>query len=524
MATSVRAARYPVAASRLSTPNACAAQIEFTTSGPSLALVLSRPCAIQAWRALVGPTDSANAKMKFPQSLRAKFGTDGRRNACHGADSEATVARETELMFPGLSKTETTLAILSPDAFPFLEPIMASIAAAGLSVTERSLTQLAQHRVHDLLHLLGPEMPPNSAPVAAPDLFISAWMEGGKCNKFLQLYNPGSAAVSLDGYALAIQRGKGSSASTAWPVHRFDAGKMVHPGGVFVLYHPECSAEIKAALPADDRCSMPQRELSNGNDAMALVKLFPGVNLTVVQGEQLPYEELDVMGVFMAAKGGKPWPVAGVVAASKDKTLVRKSTVTSGNPSYWELPYQSSQGTNEASSEWSVFKKDTFSVPDLSWSLASWAVTPPPPPAPPAGTFEAAVTHLTSAPSHILALSGKGAIARWNALLGPLDPTIAKVRCPGCLRARFGTDATCNVGMGSLNASAAFQELKFFFPKALVDPIPNGKVAKDYVTQALTPTLTAGLVELCRTKPAKPVEWLGQWLIANNPNAPITAD
>ena len=169
-------------------------------------------------------------------------------------------------------------------------------------------------------------------------------------------------------------------------------------------------------------------------------------------------------------------------------------------------------------------RRRRFAAPELSWSLAAWTATPPAPAAPPAGSFEAAVAHLTSGPCHVFALAGKGAVARWNALLGPLDPTIAKVRCPSCLRARFGTDATCNVGMGSLNASAAFQELKFFFPKVLVDPVPSGKVAKDYVAQALTPTLTAGLVELCRAKPAKPVEWLAHWLMANNPNAPITAD
>lgn len=297
---------------------------------------------------------------------------------------------------------------------------------------------------------------------------------------------------------------------------------MVHPGGVFVLYHPECSAAIKSALPPDERCSMPQKELSNGNDAMALVKLIPGVEPKVVDGGDLPYTVLDIMGVFPA--GGKPWSVAGIAAASKDKTLVRKATTTSGNPTPWELPSMSSQGTNEASSEWVVLKKDTFALDEVGWTLSSWTATPPPPPPPPAGTFEASVAHLTSAPSTVLALSGKGAIARWNALLGPLDPTIAKVRCPNCLRARFGTDATANVGMGSLTAAAAFHELKFFFPKALVDPVPTGKVAKDYVTQALTPTLTAGLVELCRTKPAKPVEWLAQWLIANNPNSPITAD
>ena len=34
-----------------------------------------------------GPTSSEVAKMKAPHSLRAQFGTDCTRNACHGSDS-----------------------------------------------------------------------------------------------------------------------------------------------------------------------------------------------------------------------------------------------------------------------------------------------------------------------------------------------------------------------------------------------------------------------------------------------------
>jgi len=498
--------------------------VDFMTSGPALALVLSRPCAVTAWRSLCGPTNTADAKAKFPYCLRAKYGTDGRRNATHGSDSATSVAREAGLIFPSLYKTESTLAILLPDATPHMETILATIAAAGLSITDRCFTTLAPHRAQDLLRVLGSETPPPAPPLPPPDLFISAWMEGGKCNKFLQLYNPGANDVSLDGYALPMQRGKGQGASSSWPIHLFPPGKIVPAGGVFVVYHPKCTEAIKKALPPDDRCSWAHEELSNGNDAMALVKMLPGAAPQVVDGLPPPYTVVDMMGDFDAARGVKPWPVAGVVAASKDKTLVRKPTVTAGNPESWDMAYNSSQGTTAASSEWVVLKKDTTAAAELGWSLSTWLSTPPPPAPPPAGSFEACVAHLTSAPSMVLALSGKGAIARWNALLGPVDPTIAKVRCPGCLRAKFGVDATCNVGLGSLSAAAAFQELKFFFPKALVDPVPSGKQAKDYVTQALTPTLTAGLVELCRTKPSNPVEWLAKWLIANNPNAPLTMD
>ena len=46
----------------------------------------------------------------------------------------------------------------------------------------------------------------------------------------------------------------------------------------------------------------------------------------------------------------------------------------------------------------------------------------------------------------------------------------------------------------------------------LVDEDP-----KAYVERTLTPTLTRGLVELCKAKPENPVEWLGRWLSANRP-------
>ncbi|KAL1504083.1 hypothetical protein AB1Y20_010493 [Prymnesium parvum] len=498
---------------------------DFMMSGPSLALVLSRPCAIAAWRSLLGPTNTSDAKAKFPNSLRAKFGTDGRRNACHGSDSAESYAREAALIFPSLFTMESTLAILTPDAAPHMEQIMGAIGAAGLTVTEKRLTTLAEHRASDLLRLLGPEMPPPAPPPPAADLFFSAWMHS-KDNKLLQLYNPSAEPIALDSYALPVLRRK-KDAEATWPVFLFEEGKFVPAGGVFVLYDPQCSDAIKAALPPDERCSQAFAELPSGADAIALVKLLPGVPPTVEEGAELPYTVLDCIGTFSIPPDGKPckpWPVAGVAAASKEHLLLRKPTVSAGNPAEWDAPFKSSQGTNAASSEWMVLGKDSTEEPAHGWSVGSWSGTPAAAPPAPAGSFEACMAHLTSGPSLVLALTGKGAISRWNALLGPVDPTIAKVRCPGCLRARFGIDSTRNVGLGSLNAVNAFQEIKFFFPKALVDPIPSGKQAKDYVAQALTPTLTTGLVELCRAKPAKPVEWLANWLIANNPNAPLTIE
>ena len=281
--------------------------VAFMTSGTVLAMVLQRPCAVTAWRALIGPTNSTAARESAPWSLRAKYGADGQKNACHGSDSRESAAREAAFFFPELAHTQATLALVTPDAVAggYLDAVLAASADAGLVVTERAVVQLDEQRAAEFLDLLG-------------------------------------------------------------------------------------SKEV----------------------------------------------------------------------------------------------------------------------------LAGATVEPPP-----AGTFEAAVALLSSGPSVALALSGEGAVARWSAVLGPSDPHVAKVRCPGSLRARFGVDATRNVAHGSASAAAAFGELKFFFPNRLVEPLPSSKQAKEYVAETLTPALTAGLVALCRAKPTNPAEFLAHYLFENNRRA-----
>lgn len=62
---------------------------QFMSSGPIVALELVADGAIQKWRKLIGPTNTFKAREEAPGCLRAQFGTDGTRNACHGSDSTA---------------------------------------------------------------------------------------------------------------------------------------------------------------------------------------------------------------------------------------------------------------------------------------------------------------------------------------------------------------------------------------------------------------------------------------------------
>jgi len=42
---------------------------------------------IKKWRTLIGPTNCQFARVEAPNSLRALYGTEGVRNACHGSDA-----------------------------------------------------------------------------------------------------------------------------------------------------------------------------------------------------------------------------------------------------------------------------------------------------------------------------------------------------------------------------------------------------------------------------------------------------
>lgn len=110
--------------------------IDFMTSGPIWALELQGAGAIKGWRTLMGPTNTLNAQMEAPDSIRAQFGTDGTRNATHGSDSPASAAREISFHFPSQQKT---LAMIKPDAVAAgaAQGIKTQIQAQGLRIVQQ---------------------------------------------------------------------------------------------------------------------------------------------------------------------------------------------------------------------------------------------------------------------------------------------------------------------------------------------------------------------------------------------------
>ncbi|KAG2778789.1 hypothetical protein PC129_g1466 [Phytophthora cactorum] len=129
--------------------------LEFMTSGEIVVLHLSRSHAIKAWRGLMGPTNSINARETHPWTLRARFGVDGTRNATHGSDSSASAARELGFFF---GSTVSASSIASKPAFLDAKTeAQRPIVMSGTSETsvEKILTQglkeLVEEKVPDPL-------------------------------------------------------------------------------------------------------------------------------------------------------------------------------------------------------------------------------------------------------------------------------------------------------------------------------------------------------------------------------------
>jgi plastocyanin len=174
------------------------------------------------------------------------------------------------------------------------------------------------------------------------DLFFSEYAEGSSNNKYLEIFNPTNADISLDGYAFPSVSNAPTTPGVLEFWNTFTLGAVVPAGGFYIVSHGSADPSILALANQN------HTYLSNGDDGFALV-----------QGTETDFVVLDVICQNITdldyADPGTGWAVAGVANATQDHVLVRKSSVINGNTD-WAL----SAGTDEASSEWTVMPVDTW--------------------------------------------------------------------------------------------------------------------------------------------------------------------
>ncbi|MCH7612302.1 MAG: lamin tail domain-containing protein [Candidatus Marinimicrobia bacterium] len=209
----------------------------------------------------------------------------------------------------------------------------------------------------------------------ATDLFFSEYAEGGSGNnKYIEIYNGTGADIDLSNYQVW-----GSNNGGDWKAARQHSlsGTLVD-GDVYVM---AADAADQAILDETDLALAYESAMHyTGDDAVGLAK----------DNGTGTFELIDVIGV-PDNDPGSGWNVAGVVDATKDHTLVRKASVTTGNTNW-----TTSAGTNATDSEWKVYDDMTWdyigSHPHVDPVIADIALDPSSPTEPDDVTVSATIT------------------------------------------------------------------------------------------------------------------------------------
>jgi len=162
----------------------------------------------------------------------------------------------------------------------------------------------------------------------ASDLYFSKYGEGSSNNKFLEIYNGTGADVDLSQYSVELYT-NGDTTVT----HSLTLTGTLASGSVFVIANASADQTILDAA-----------------DTTSTVTWFNGDDAIVLNKNGSP---LDVIGVVGERPSTGGWDVAGVAHATKDHTLIRKSTVC--DPT---TDWAASAGTDANNSQWNVLGRD----------------------------------------------------------------------------------------------------------------------------------------------------------------------
>ena len=176
-------------------------------------------------------------------------------------------------------------------------------------------------------------------------ILFSEYSEGSSYNKYLEIFNYSNETVLLSQFVLTSCT-NGCLIGNNFFINEFPDGASIEPGEVYVVASTQADQLIlsEADFTFQYCCG-------NGDDVYAL--MMSGLTGDFFDAENA----LDIIGDDTTWQEGVGWDIAGVSEATKNHTIVRKSTVSEHNAGNWSL----SAGTNIDDSEWIVLETDDWS-------------------------------------------------------------------------------------------------------------------------------------------------------------------
>lgn len=156
----------------------------------------------------------------------------------------------------------------------------------------------------------------------ASDLFISEYAEGKNYDKYIEIFNGTGETIDLSNYSVSLFNNSKLPAQ-----YTVNLSGELKDGEIFIIYNPSASSLIKSSGNIANKVIE-----FNGNDVIALSK---DGKLLDVFGDLNNFVET-------------AWDVCGVIGATKDHTLIRKSKVY-GPSNIWDP------------NEWIVLDNEDFS-------------------------------------------------------------------------------------------------------------------------------------------------------------------
>ncbi len=251
------------------------------------------------------------------------YPTDAVTVTADAVDNDGTIAT-INLKWGTETGVYTTTTAMTPSRATYTADIPAQVAETTVYyVVEATDDDNATSTSQEASFTVSPEI--GDIPTG---MIISEYIEGGSNNKTIEIYNGTGADVDLTPYSVKLGSNGGD-----WG-NNYDMTGTLTAGDVFVISNSQSAAEILAVTDATSNVCF-----FNGDDAIGLF-----YNTTLI----------DVIGV-PGVDPGSSWDVAGGAGTTVNYTLVRKIEVTEGTTD-WAI----SAGTDETTSQWSIYPQDTF--------------------------------------------------------------------------------------------------------------------------------------------------------------------